>query len=119
MDFLNCNGKVALAPMAGVADRAFRELCVNYGACYSVTEMVSAKGLSLNDKKSKELLAITDAERPCGAQIFGNDPKTMAIATEKALEFSKTVKNSQYKKNLEKLSKTLLQVPENAPTDFY
>jgi nifR3 family TIM-barrel protein len=50
--------------------------------------MVSAKGLSLNDKKSKELLLITDSERPCGAQIFGNDPKTMAIAAEKALEFA-------------------------------
>jgi tRNA-dihydrouridine synthase B len=74
--------------MAGISDRAFRELCVGYGACYSVTEMVSAKGLSLNDKKSKELLLITDSERPCGAQIFGNDPKTMAIAAEKALEFA-------------------------------
>ena len=87
-DFLNTNGKVALAPMAGVADRAFRELCVNYGACYSVTEMVSAKGLTLNDKKSKELLAITEPERPCGAQIFGNDPKTMAKAAVKTLEFN-------------------------------
>ena len=88
LDFLKCEGRVALAPMAGIADRAFRELCVGYGACYSVTEMVSAKGLSLNDKKSKELLLITDSERPCGAQIFGNDPKTMAIAAEKALEFA-------------------------------
>lgn len=86
-DFLNTNGKVALAPMAGVADRAFRELCVNYGACYSVTEMVSSKGLTLNDKKSKELLAITEPERPCGAQIFGNDPLTMAKAAVKTLEF--------------------------------
>ncbi len=88
LDFLQGNGKVALAPMAGVADRAFRELCVSYGAAYSVTEMVSSKGLTLNDKKSKELLLITDSERPCGAQIFGNDPKTMAIAAEKALEFN-------------------------------
>lgn len=87
-DFLNTNGKVALAPMAGVADRAFRELCVNFGACYSVTEMVSAKGLTLNDKKSKELLAITEPERPCGAQIFGNDPETMAKAAIKTLEFN-------------------------------
>lgn len=87
-NFSNTNGKVALAPMAGVADRAFRELCVNYGACYSVTEMVSAKGLTLNDKKSKELLAITEPERPCGAQIFGNDPKTMAKAAVKTLEFN-------------------------------
>lgn len=88
LDFLQGNGKVALAPMAGVADRAFRELCVSYGAAYSVTEMVSSKGLTLNDKKSKELLLITDTERPCGAQIFGNDPKTMAIAAEKTLEFN-------------------------------
>lgn len=86
-DFLNTNGKVALAPMAGITDRAFRELCVNYGACYSVTEMVSSKGLTLNDKKSKELLAITEPERPCGAQIFGNDPLTMAKAAVKTLEF--------------------------------
>lgn len=86
-DFLNTNGKVALAPMAGVTDRAFRELCVNYGACYSVTEMVSSKGLTLNDKKSKELLAITEPERPCGAQIFGNDPLTMTKAAVKTLEF--------------------------------
>ena len=86
-DFFNTNGKVALAPMAGVTDRAFRELCVNYGACYSVTEMVSSKGLTLNDKKSKELLAITEPERPCGAQIFGNDPLTMAKAAVKTLEF--------------------------------
>ena len=86
-DFLNTNGKVALAPMAGVTDRAFRELCVNYGACYSVTEMVSSKGLTLNDKKSKELLAITEPERPCGAQIFGNDPLTMAKAAIKTMEF--------------------------------
>jgi nifR3 family TIM-barrel protein len=73
--------------MAGVTDRAFRELCVNYGACYSVTEMVSSKGLTLNDKKSKELLAITEPERPCGAQIFGNDPETMAKAAIKTMEF--------------------------------
>lgn len=86
-DFLNTNGKVALAPMAGVTDRAFRELCMSYGACYCVTEMVSSKGLTLNDKKSKELLAITEPERPCGAQIFGNDPLTMAKAAVKTLEF--------------------------------
>ncbi|MBO7179659.1 MAG: tRNA dihydrouridine synthase DusB [Clostridia bacterium] len=87
LDFLNFKSKVALAPMAGVADRAFRELCISYGAGYSVLEMASAKGISLGDKKSKELLTITDPERPCGAQIFGNDPKIMAIAAEKALEY--------------------------------
>ena len=49
---------IFLAPMAGIADRAFRELCINYGAGYTVTEMVSSKGLTMGDKKSKELLTL-------------------------------------------------------------
>ena len=85
---LEITEKAALAPLAGVADRAFRELCRSYGAAYTVGEMASAKGISLGDKKSAELLLITDTERPSGAQIFGNSPETMAIAAEKALEFS-------------------------------
>ena len=85
---LEIHEKAALAPMAGVADRAFRELCRGYGAAYTVCEMASAKGISFNDKKSRELLAITDTERPAGSQIFGNEPLVMANAAEKALEFS-------------------------------
>ena len=69
---LEINDKAALAPLAGVADRAFRELCRGYGAAYTVCEMASAKGISLGDKKSAELLAISEAERPAGSQIFGN-----------------------------------------------
>lgn len=80
--------KAALAPMAGVADRAFRELCRGYGAAYTVCEMASAKGISLGDKKSAELLSISEPERPAGSQIFGNSPETMAKAAEKALEYS-------------------------------
>lgn len=76
-----------LAPMAGIADRAFRELCVQHGAAYTVTEMVSSKGLTMGDKKSAQLLAI-GSERPCGAQIFGDDPETMAQAAKKCLAFS-------------------------------
>lgn len=85
---LEIKEKAALAPMAGVADRAFRELCRSYGAAYTVGEMASAKGISLGDKKSRKLLSISDAERPCGSQIFGNDPGVMAAAAEKALEFA-------------------------------
>lgn len=80
--------KAYLAPMAGVADRAFRELCRSYGAAYTVCEMASSKGISLGDKKSSELLSITDTERPAGSQIFGNSPEIMAKAAEKALEYS-------------------------------
>lgn len=85
---LEINGHAALAPMAGVADRAFRELCSEYGAAYTVSEMVSAKGLTMQDKKSKELLYLSDKERPSAVQIFGDDPETMAQAALKTMEFS-------------------------------
>lgn len=75
-----------LAPMAGIADRAFRELCTQFGAAYTVTEMVSSKGLTMGDKKSGELLTI-GSERPCGAQIFGDDPQIMTQAAVKCLEY--------------------------------
>ena len=58
---LEIKGYACLAPMAGVADRAFRELCMSYGAAYVISEMVSSKGLTMQDKKSKELLFLSDA----------------------------------------------------------
>lgn len=79
-----------LAPMAGIADRAFRELCTQFGAAYTVTEMVSSKGLTMGDKKSGELLTIGN-ERPCGAQIFGDDPEIMAHAAVKCLEYKPNI----------------------------
>lgn len=87
---LNLENIAFLAPMAGIADRAFRELCVQFGAAYTVTEMVSSKGLTMGDKKSAELLTIGN-ERPCGAQIFGDDPQIMAQAAIKCLEFKPDV----------------------------
>lgn len=75
----------ALAPMAGVADRAFRELCVEYGACWCVAEMASAKGLTLSGRKTDALLKLSPAERPAAVQLFGDDPATMARAARLAL----------------------------------
>ena len=91
MDNLNIGGvplksHAVLAPMAGVSDRAYRELCVRFGAAYCVSEMVSSKALSFNSKESEELMEISDLERPCGIQIFGDDPKCMADAAKHALE---------------------------------
>ena len=77
---VNINGKVALAPMAGVADRAFRELCVRFGATYVVSEMVSSKGISYANEKTISLLTLSKYEKPCAIQIFGNDPSVMAQA---------------------------------------
>lgn len=76
-----------LAPMAGVADMAFRELCVEYGATYVVSEMVSSKGLTMCDRKSRKLLVLSDKERPAAAQIFGCDPKIMAQSAVSCLDF--------------------------------
>lgn len=75
-----------LAPMAGIADLAFRELCVQYGAAYTVSEMVSAKGITMGDRKSAQLLTLGN-DRPAGVQIFGDDPDIMAQAAVKCLQF--------------------------------
>lgn len=83
--------RIFLAPMAGIADRAFRELCINYGAGYTVTEMVSSKGLTMGDKKSAQLLTLGENENPVGAQIFGDDPEIMAQAAVKCLKFNPAV----------------------------
>ena len=84
---LKISGFAALAPMAGVADRAMREICREFGAAYTVGELTSAKGISLGDKKSASLLCCGEEERPYGSQIFGSDPETMALAAKSALSF--------------------------------
>ncbi len=81
------NSIAFLAPMAGMADMAFRELCADYGAGYTVTEMVSSKGLTMGDKKSAMLLTLGEREGKAGAQIFGDNPEIMAEAAVKCLEF--------------------------------
>lgn len=80
-------GYAALAPMAGVADRAFRQLCFGYGASFVVGEMVSSKGLTYGDRKSAELLQLDDDCRPAAIQLFGDDPETMARAAVMALDY--------------------------------
>ena len=79
-------GKAVLAPMAGVADRAFRELCVDYGAAYVVSEMISSKGVSMGDRKSKDLMFLSEKERPAAVQIFGSDPEIMAQSVETVMQ---------------------------------
>lgn len=85
---LEIKGFAALAPMAGVADRAMREICVEYGAGFTVGELTSSKGVSLGDKKSFELIKCFDAERPIASQLFGKELETMAAAAREALRFN-------------------------------
>ena len=76
-----------LAPMAGVADRAYRLICKDFGASYCVSEMVSAKGICYSDKKTAQLCAITEQERPMGIQLFGSEPEFMAEAVGIVLDY--------------------------------
>ena len=78
---------VMLAPMAGVTDFAFREVCARTGACATVTEMVSAKALCYGDKKTASLLRRNRGVL-CGVQIFGSEPEFMARGAQLALELS-------------------------------
>ena len=80
-------GRAVLAPMAGVSDAAFRTLCFEQGAALCYTEMVSAKALCYNDKKTAALLYIPEQSgRPVAAQIFGHEPECMAEGARRALE---------------------------------
>lgn len=70
----------ALAPMASVADRAYRIVCKEYGAAYMVSEMISAKGMCYSDRKTEELCTVLDEERPYALQLFGEEPEFMGRA---------------------------------------
>ena len=80
--------RLALAPMAGVTDAAFRRLCASLGAGLTYTEMVSSKALCYQDKKTRQLLRPFPGEHPFAVQLFGSDPVCMAEAAVKAAELS-------------------------------
>lgn len=84
---IEIKGYAALAPMAGVADRAMREICMSHGAAFCVGELASSRGITLGDKKSAALLSCNEKERPIGSQLFGNEPQIMADAALRALDF--------------------------------
>ena len=73
-----------LAPMAGITDAAFRTVCAEQGAAVTYTEMVSARALVYEDKKTASLLEMQPEHRPCGAQLFGSEPDIMAEAAVRA-----------------------------------
>ncbi len=82
------DARLALAPMAGVTDLAFRTICRELGAGYTVTEMVSAKALCYQDKKSLPLLRLGEGEHPAAIQLFGSDPACMEQAAGLAAEYA-------------------------------
>ena len=82
------SSRLALAPMAGVTDLGFRTVCRELGAGYTVTEMVSAKALCYQDRKSLPLMQLGEGEHPAAVQLFGSDPACMERAAAIAAEAS-------------------------------
>ena len=67
-----------LAPMAGVTDQPFRQICKEMGAGMVYTEFVSANGIIRENMKTLDMIKFKDIERPIGVQIFGDDPTNLA-----------------------------------------
>ena len=72
---IDIKNNLILAPMAGISDVSFRELCKYFGAGLTITEMVSVKGLYYNSKNTLKLLETSKSEVPCAVQLFGHEPK--------------------------------------------
>ena len=75
---VHIDSPLVLAPMAGVTDIAFRSICRELGAGYTITEMVSAKALLYKNKNTKPILETRPEENPIAVQLFGSDPDIMA-----------------------------------------
>lgn len=88
MTTVSFDKKVILAPMAGVSEPVFRQLCRKKGAHMVVTEMVSAEGLFWDSEKTKKLAALYDEDRPAGVQLFGADPQKLADAAKEIVQIS-------------------------------
>lgn len=71
---------IILAPMAGVTDLPFRQLCKELGAGLAVTEMVGANSLLHGSEKTKRRANHSGETRPCSVQIVGSDPQKMGEA---------------------------------------
>jgi tRNA-dihydrouridine synthase B len=78
--FSKGNFPLYLAPMAGVSDKIFRQICKSYGADVLVTEFVSAEGVFRRNDRTREYLDFEEIERPIGVQLFGGNPAHMAEA---------------------------------------
>jgi len=85
---LEIKGQAALAPMAGVTDGAFRQICGGFGAAYTVSEMLSAKAMEFDDRKTASLADISHDQEPVFLQLFGAEPLCMARAAEKLCRLS-------------------------------
>jgi tRNA-dihydrouridine synthase B len=76
-----------LAPMAGISDKIFRQLCKEYGADVLTTEFVSAEGIFRRNERTREYLDFDEIERPIGVQLFGANAEHMAEAARQVIDW--------------------------------
>lgn len=74
--YIHAKNNIFLAPLAGITDRAFRQIAAEQGAGLTYTEMVSAKGLKFHNRRTFDLLGISEAEGKAAIQLFGREPDT-------------------------------------------
>jgi tRNA-dihydrouridine synthase B len=87
--FLNNSFPLYLAPMAGVTDVIFRQICKELGADVMVTEFVSAEGIMQADDRTRKYTEFTDEQRPVGVQLFGADGERMGEAARKIIDWKR------------------------------
>ena len=87
LSWFNNKFPLFLAPMAGVSDKIFRQLCKEYGADVLTTEFVSAEGIFRRNERTREYLDFDEIERPLGVQLFGADATHMAEAAKQVAEW--------------------------------
>ena len=81
------NGKIVVAPMAGITNKTYRMICKKFGAALVVGEMVSDKAIMFGNEKTKKLLDMDESERPISQQIFGSDKESFCTAAKKVYEY--------------------------------
>ena len=85
--FAEGNFPLYLAPMAGVSDKIFRQLCKERGADVLVTEFVSSEGVFRRNDRTREYLDFDECERPLGVQLFGGNAEHMAEAARQVIDW--------------------------------
>ena len=88
---LTLKNNIVLAPMAGITNSPYRQICVQSGVALVYSEMVSSNGLIRAGKRTQELLTRSSTERPFGVQLFGDDPEVLGQATEIASELGELI----------------------------
>jgi nifR3 family TIM-barrel protein len=87
LPWFNAAFPLYLAPMAGVTDKIFRQICKRYGADVLVTEFVSAEGVFRRNERTREYLDFAEGERPLGVQLFGANLAHMAEAAKQVVDW--------------------------------